>query len=132
LTHQPNGTANTACTGVWSANECSGDLGIAGKTGTPGDADNRSIVQLKTDMQQRSDCLQRKDTACLSRFPLPRPRYRWYAAIFKSGSTDQYDKALTVLVHSNWRQSDGRFADDQNAAAEIGMQAIRLLRERGE
>ena len=132
LTHKPNGTANNACTGVWTANECSGDLGIAGKTGTPGDADNRSIVQLKTDMQQRSDCLQRKDTACLSRFPLPRPRYRWYAAIFKSGSTDQYDKALTVLVHSNWRQSDGRFADDQNAAAEIGMQAIRLLRVRGE
>jgi hypothetical protein len=30
-----------------------------------------------------------------------------------------------VLVHSNWRKSDGRYADDQNAAAEMGMLAIK-------
>jgi hypothetical protein len=29
------------------------------------------------------------------------------------------------LVHSNWRRSDGRYADDQNAAAEMTMLAIR-------
>ena len=130
LTHQPGGTAHAACSGVWSATECAGDLGIAGKTGTPGDADDRSVAQLQNDMQQRQACAQRKDTDCLSKYPLPRPRYRWYAAIYKSDSSDQYDKALTVLVHSNWRRSDGRFADDQNAAAEIGMQAIRMLREK--
>jgi hypothetical protein len=28
-------------------------------------------------------------------------------------------------VHSNWRRSDGRYADDQNAAAEMAMLAIR-------
>ena len=130
LTHQPGGTAHAACLGVWSAAECSADLGIAGKTGTPGDADDRSIAQLQNDIQQRRACAQRNDTDCLSKYPLPRPRYRWYASIYKSGASDQYDKALTVLVHSNWRKSDGRFADDQNAAAEIGMQAIRILREK--
>jgi hypothetical protein len=131
MTHQPGGTAHAACTGVWSAGECAGDLGIAGKTGTPGDADDRSIAQLQNDTQQRRSCVKRNDIDCLTQYPLPRPRYRWYAAVFKSPNSVHYDKALTVLVHSNWRRSDGRFADDQNAAAEMGMQAIRMLRERG-
>ena len=39
--------------------------------------------------------------------------------------TEQPDKAMAVLVHSNWRRADGRYADDQNAAAEIAMWAIR-------
>jgi hypothetical protein len=56
---------------------------------------------------------------------LPRPRYRWYAAVFKSQGSERYDKAIAVLVHSNWRKSDGRYADDQNAAAEMGMLAIK-------
>lgn len=131
LTHKPGGTAHAACVGVWSTSECAGDLGIAGKTGTPGDADDRSIAQLQSDMQQRQLCIEQKDKACLAKYPLPRPRYRWYAALYKSGASEQYDKALTVLVHSNWRRADGRFADDQNAAAEIGMKAIRLLRSQG-
>jgi hypothetical protein len=61
----------------------------------------------------------------LAQYPLPRPRYRWYAAAFKSQGSDRYDKAIAVLVHSNWRRSDGRYADDQNAAAEMAMLAIR-------
>jgi cell division protein FtsI/penicillin-binding protein 2 len=130
LTHKPGGTAHAACTGVWTVAECAGDLGIAGKTGTPGDADDRSIAQLQKDMLQRRACAERKDTDCLAKYPMPKPRYRWYAAIYKSPNSQRYDKAVTVLVHSNWRRSDGRFADDQNAAAEIGMQAIRMLRER--
>jgi len=30
-----------------------------------------------------------------------------------------------VLVHSNWQRADGRYADDQNAATEMAMWAIR-------
>lgn len=121
----PGGTAHEACARVMGPDACRTRLGIAGKTGTPGDADDRSLTELVQDMQQRSECLARGEQVCSSRYPLPRPRYRWYAALFKSPGSASYDKAMAVLVHSNWRRSDGRYADDQNAAAEIAMWAIR-------
>ena len=76
-------------------------------------------------MRSRAQCQETGSTSCASQHPLPRPRYRWYAAVFKSQGSDRYDKAIAVLVHSNWRRSDGRYADDQNAAAEMAMLAIR-------
>jgi hypothetical protein len=129
LTHRPGGTANAACNEVWGVKDCKEDLGIAGKTGTPGNADDRSLFQLKQDMNSYNQCLKEKNNDCAYRFPLPRPRYRWYAALYKSPGSDFYDKVLAVLVHSNWRRSDGRYVDDQNAAAEIGMHAIFQLRK---
>ncbi len=128
LTHQKTGTAYVACTGVWDAKTCDSDLGIAGKTGTPGDADERSLLQLNQDMLNRHKCLSNHESNCEVRYPLPRPRYRWYGALFKQASTDSFDKVVVVLIQSNWRKSDGRFVDDQNAAAEIGLSAIKLLR----
>ena len=128
LTHQKPGTAFTACSDVWDAKSCQGDLGIAGKTGTPGDADERSLKQLQQNMNDRQTCFSRKQSGCDIRHPLPRPRYRWYGALFKQASSDKFDKVVVVLIQSNWRKSDGRFADDQNAATEIGLRAIKLLR----
>jgi cell division protein FtsI/penicillin-binding protein 2 len=128
LTHQKPGTAFTACSDVWDAKSCQGDLGIAGKTGTPGDADERSLKQLQQNMKDRQTCFSRKQSGCDIRHPLPRPRYRWYGALFKQASSDKFDKVVVVLIQSNWRKSDGRFADDQNAATEIGLRAIKLLR----
>jgi hypothetical protein len=113
---------------VFGANACQADLGVAGKTGTPGDADDRSLHQLIRDQEMHDQCLARKSKNCDALHPLPRPRYRWYAAVFKSGASAEYDKAIAVLVHSNWRQSDGRYVDDANAAAEIAFHAIRALR----
>lgn len=121
----PGGTAHAACARVFGAEACQVRQGVAGKTGTPGDADERSLSQLAQDMQQRAQCLARGSVACASQYPLPRPRYRWYAALFKSEGSPSYDKAVAVLVHSNWRRVDGRYADDQNAAAEMAMWVIR-------
>lgn len=121
----PGGTAHGACVRAFGLQGCQGPRGVAGKTGTPGDADERSLSQLAQDMRSRSECKISGLTSCVSKYPLPRPRYRWYAAVFKSKDSDHYDKAIGVLVHSNWRRSDGRYADDQNAAAEMGMLAIR-------
>jgi hypothetical protein len=129
LTHRKTGTAFTACSDVWDAKSCQSDIGIAGKTGTPGDADERSLKQLQQDMQDRQNCFSRKESGCDVRYPLPRPRYRWYGALFKQASSDKFDKVVVVLIQSNWRKSDGRFADDQNAATEIGLRAIKLLRD---
>lgn len=123
-TLMPEGTAHAACVGVFGPQGCQATRGIAGKTGTPGDADERSLTQLSKEMKLRAECLARQSASCNTQFPLPRPRYRWYAAVFKSQGSDEYDKAIAVLVHSNWRRSDGRFADDQNAAAEMAMLAI--------
>jgi hypothetical protein len=123
-TLMPEGTAHEACVGVFGPQGCQATRGIAGKTGTPGDADERSLTQLSKEMKLRAECLARQSASCITQFPLPRPRYRWYAAVFKSQGSDEYDKAIAVLVHSNWRRSDGRFADDQNAAAEMAMLAI--------
>lgn len=131
LTHQKTGTAYNACVEVWGSQSCQGDLGIAGKTGTPGDADNRSLKQLHEDMVKRKTCLAQHEKACDSWFPLPRPRYRWYGAMFKQAGSDRFDKVIVVLTQSNWRKADDRFADDQNAATEIGFRAIRLLRKLG-
>ncbi len=124
-TSLPGGTAHAACVRAMGAEACQKRQGLAGKTGTPGDADERSLQQLMQDMQQRAQCLERGSQTCASQYPLPRPRYRWYAALFKSPGSEHYDKAMAVLVHSNWRRADGRYADDQNAAAEIAMWAIR-------
>ena len=128
LTHRKTGTAFAACSDVWDAKSCQSDLGIAGKTGTPGDADDRSLKQLQEDMKDRQACFFRKESGCDVRYPMPRPRYRWYGALFKQASSDKFDKVVVVLVQSNWRKSDGRFSDDQNAATEIGLRAIKLLR----
>jgi cell division protein FtsI/penicillin-binding protein 2 len=122
-TLMPAGTAHAACARAFGTQACLAVRGVAGKTGTPGDADERSLSQLAQDMRARAQC--QASTTCVARYPLPRPRYRWYAAVFKSQGSDQYDKAIAVLVHSNWRRSDGRYADDQNAAAEMAMLAIR-------
>jgi hypothetical protein len=121
----PGGTAHAACVRTFGLEACQTRQGVAGKTGTPGDVDERSLAQLTNDMHQRAQCAGRTREACASQYPLPRPRYRWYAALFKSRGSDRYDKAVAVLVHSNWRRADGRYADDQNAAAEMGMLAIR-------
>jgi len=124
-THMPGGTAYSACVRAFGADACSASRGVAGKTGTPGDADERSLSQLTQDMRARAQCRNTTAKNCAQQFPLPRPRYRWYAAVFKSQGSEHYDKAIAVLVHSNWRKSDGRYADDQNAAAEMGMLAIK-------
>jgi cell division protein FtsI/penicillin-binding protein 2 len=124
-THMPGGTAYSACVRAFGAEACSASRGVAGKTGTPGDADERSLSQLAQDMRARAQCRNTTAKNCAQQFPLPRPRYRWYAAVFKSQGSERYDKAIAVLVHSNWRKSDGRYADDQNAAAEMGMLAIK-------
>lgn len=128
-THTPGGTAYTACSQVLGAFRCRADLGVAGKTGTPGDADERSLAQLQLGQQARRACQALKKPDCEARNPLPRPRYRWYAALFKSAGSPNYDKAIAVLVHSNWRKADGRYADHQNAAAEIAFQAIARFQE---
>jgi hypothetical protein len=128
LTHRKTGTAFAACSDVWDAKSCQTDLGIAGKTGTPGDADDRSLKELTQDMQDRKNCFSRKESGCDIRYPLPRPRFRWYGALFKHASSDKFDKVVVVLIQSNWRKSDDRFSDDQNAATEIGLRAIKLLR----
>jgi hypothetical protein len=119
------GTAHAACVHVYGKSGCNIERGIAGKTGTPGDADERSLSQLARDMQLRADCIKGNYKNCAALLPLPRPRYRWYAALFKSSGSVNYDKAIAILVHSNWRRSDGRYADEQNAAAEIAMYAMR-------
>jgi hypothetical protein len=49
--------------------------------------------------------------------------------LFKSNASGPYDKAIAVLVHSNWRSADGRFADDNSAAAEMAMRFIQTARE---
>jgi len=124
-TLMPGGTAHAACVRSFGIEGCVAPRGVAGKTGTPGDADERSLSRLSQDMRSRAQCQETGSTSCASQYPLPRPRYRWYAAVFKSQGSDRYDKAIAVLVHSNWRRSDGRYADDQNAAAEMAMLAIR-------
>jgi cell division protein FtsI/penicillin-binding protein 2 len=124
-TLMPGGTAHAACVRSFGIEGCLAPRGVAGKTGTPGDADERSLSRLSQDMRSRAQCQETGSTSCASQHPLPRPRYRWYAAVFKSQGSDRYDKAIAVLVHSNWRRSDGRYADDQNAAAEMAMLAIR-------
>lgn len=128
-THLPGGTAHAACVRVMGSKACQRLQPWAGKTGTPGDADERSLDQLAKSMRDRAECLSRSDVQCAIQHPLPRPRYRWYAAVFKSAGSVKYDKALAVLVHSNWRRSDGRYADDQNAAAEIGFWAMLQFQE---
>lgn len=127
-THTPGGTAYTACSKVMGANACRTSLGIAGKTGTPGDVDERSLAQLHKDQIALRQCLSSKNTKCAELYPPPRPRYRWYAALFKSDPSGPYDKAIAVLVHSNWRNSDGRFADENSAAAEMAMRFIQTAR----
>lgn len=119
------GTAHEACVLSFGLAGCQAPRGVAGKTGTPGDADDRSLSRLAQDMRSRAQCQETGSKSCAKQYPLPRPRYRWYAAVFKSQGSDRYDKAIAVLVHSNWRRSDGRYADDQNAAAEMAMLAIR-------
>lgn len=123
----PGGTSHVACTQIFGARMCNADLGIAGKTGTPGDVDDRSLDQLNRDMALREQCLQRKQGRCEQRYPLPRPRYRWYAGVMQN-SQGEHDIAFAALVHSNWRVSDGRYADDKNAATEIMMHLINRIR----
>ncbi len=135
-THVQPGSAYKACAKVMGAGACMKPLGVAGKTGTPGDADERSLKQLMRDQALHTACVAQGKPRCHELHPLPRPRYRWYAALFKSPGSEQYDKAIAVLVHSNWRRSDGRYGDDsnaasENAAAEIAFYAIRQVREMG-
>ena len=127
-THTKDGTAYKPCSKVMGATACNTSLGIAGKTGTPGDVDERSLSQLHKDQIALKQCLENKNTKCFELHPLPRPRYRWYAAVFKSNASGSYDKAIAVLVHSNWRSTDGRFADDSSAAAEMAMRFIQSAR----
>jgi hypothetical protein len=128
-THTKGGTAFSACAKVMGSSACQTSLGIAGKTGTPGDVDERSLAQLQDNYISLGQCISSKKLKCQELYPLPRPRYRWYAALFKSDATGRYDKAITVLVHSNWRRSDGRFADENSAAAELAMRFIKAARE---
>lgn len=128
-THLPGGTAHAACKKVMGEQACLKPLDIAGKTGTPGDADERSLQQLMRDHALHVACVEQGKSRCHELHPLPRPRYRWYGALFKSPGSDRYDKAIAVLVHSNWRRSDGRYAENDNAAAEIAFQAIRQVRD---
>lgn len=130
-THLPGGTAHAACRKIMGETACLKPLGVAGKTGTPGDADERSLQQLARDQALHAACVAQGKPRCHELYPLPRPRYRWYAALFKSAGSDHYDKAIAVLVHSNWRRSDGRYAEDDNAAAEIAFHAIRQVRDMG-
>lgn len=127
-THAKGGTAYTACTKVMKESVCDERLGIAGKTGTPGDVDDRSLAQLKQDHLAQQACLAARKDHCEQLYPSARPRYRWYAAVFKSSETGEYDKAIAVLVHSNWRKKDGRFSDENSAAAEMAMQFIHDVR----
>jgi len=128
-THTVDGSAFPACKKVMGEDLCNANLGIAGKTGTPGDTDERSLAQLVSNQSLYSSCLASGKENCLELHPSPRPRYRWYAAVFKSVGSDQYDKAIAVLVHSNWRRSDGRYADESNAAAEIAFLSIKHIWE---
>jgi hypothetical protein len=127
-THTQDGTAYKPCSKVMGANACNTSLGIAGKTGTPGDVDQRSLTQLHKDKIALRECLSSNKPKCSELYPSPRPRYRWYAALFKSNASGPYDKAIAVLVHSNWRSADGRFADDNSAAAEMAMRFIQTAR----
>jgi hypothetical protein len=127
-THTQGGTAYVPCSKVMGANACRTNLGIAGKTGTPGDVDERSLDQLHKDQIALRQCMSSKNPKCAELYPSPRPRYRWYAALFKSNESGPYDKAIAVLVHSNWRRSDGRFADENSAAAEMAMRLIQTAR----
>jgi hypothetical protein len=122
------GTAFAACSKVFGQSECLSSLGIAGKTGTPGDIDSRSLAELRVHNVALKQCLVEKKPNCTDLYPLPRPRYRWYAALFKSTNSTHYDKAIAVLVHSNWRRSDGRFSDENSAATEIAMRFILAAR----
>jgi hypothetical protein len=128
-THVLGGTAHAACKKVLGEKTCLNSIGVAGKTGTPGDADERSLQQLMRDQALHSECLAQGKKRCQESHPLPRPRFRWYAAVFKSAGSEHYDKAIAVLVHSNWRISDGRYADDNNAASEMAFHAIKQVRE---
>ena len=110
---------------------CRVSLGVAGKTGTPGDADERSLQKLMRDQALNTACVDAGKTRCHELHPLPRPRYRWYGALFKSAGSNQYDKAIAVLGHGNWRRTDGRYAEEGNAAAEIAFHAIQQVREMG-
>lgn len=127
-THAKGGTAHSACIKVMKESACDAKLGIAGKTGTPGDVDDRSLLQLRQDHQAHLECLESGKGHC-DRLDRPaRPRYRWYAALFKSPESGEYDKAIAVLVHSNWRKKDGRFSDENSAAAEMAMHFIQNAR----
>jgi hypothetical protein len=128
-THAPGGTAYSSCKKVMGEQVCLSTLGVAGKTGTPGDADERSLQHLMRDQSLHTTCVAQGKPRCHEAHPLPRPRYRWYAAVFKSAGSEHYDKAIAVLVHSNWRRADGRYADENNAAAEMAFHAIRQVRE---
>ena len=130
-THTPGGTAHAACKRVMGVPACLVSLGVAGKTGTPGDADERSLQKLMRDQALHTACVDAGKTRCHELHPLPRPRYRWYGALFKSAGSNQYDKAIAVLVHGNWRRTDGRYAEEGNAAAEIAFHAIQQVREMG-
>lgn len=126
--HLPRGTSHSACVQVMGEAACNAPLGIAGKTGTPGDADDRSLKVMVAEQIERERCLANRRKDCFILYPPPRPRYRWYAAAFKSNASKFYDKTIAVLVHSNWRISDGRYVDDQNAAAEIAFNIINRIR----
>lgn len=127
-THMPGGTAHAACVKAMGASACQGRLGIAGKTGTPGDVDERSLAQLHASHLALLACKRSARSGCEQTYPPARARYRWYAALFKSEGSEQYDKAIAVLVHSNWRRSDGRFSDDNSAAAELAFRFIQTVR----
>jgi hypothetical protein len=128
-THAPGGSANAECKKVMGDQVCLSNLGVAGKTGTPGDTDNRSLEKLMLDQSLNAECLALGKLRCNEAHPLPRPRYRWYAALFKTAGSQQYDKAIAVLVHSNWRRADGLDSDKDNAAAEIAFHAIKKVRD---
>jgi cell division protein FtsI/penicillin-binding protein 2 len=122
----PGGTSHAACIKAFGATACHAPLGIAGKTGTPGDADDRSLSQLHDDHGRRAQCLQQGLSRCEERYPLLRPRYRWYAGVMDSGTG--HPLAFAALVHGNWRTADGRYADDKNAAAEMALHMMARLR----
>lgn len=145
LTHR-GGTASSGCVKAYGSTRdaqaaCLRLSGVAGKTGTPGFADEaytwmeRSALcrQVQQGLNEGGLTVGQRNRLSLARTRCVQSPVKWYAALLRdnpAGSTGPWTKVMVVLAERNYR-TDG-WIDSRgdtgtpNIAAEFGFRLIRL------
>lgn len=100
--HPRDGTSHAGCVGA-GIGDCDQVDWVAGKTGTPPFGFDKIPLEEAKKLCAQIDAIKdpkeraKTQARCKSEIP-----YKWYAALFQSGKSAEFDKAIAVLSERNW------------------------------